>query len=94
MTESDLERKICAHVKKLGGKAFKWVSPGCAGVPDRIAIFPKGRIIFIEVKRPGRKNGLSPRQELILNWLEKLGCTAWVISEMEDFKERLKDYGL
>ncbi len=94
MTESDLERKICDHVKMLGGRAFKWVSPGCTGVPDRIAIFPNGKIIFIEVKRPGRKNGLSPRQKLVLGWLENLGCTAWVISEIEDFKERLKDYGL
>ena len=51
MYESTFERKLCEYIKSLGGKAYKWVSPGAPGVPDRIAILPGGRIIFIEVKR-------------------------------------------
>ena len=37
MYESTFERKLCAYIKSLGGKAYKWVSPGAPGVPDRIA---------------------------------------------------------
>lgn len=89
MYESALERKICGYIKTLGGKAYKWVSPGTTGVPDRIAILPGGRIIFIEVKRPGLRDGLSIRQKKVIATLEKLGCTVWRISDMDDLKERL-----
>lgn len=89
MQESALERKICDYIKTLGGKAYKWVSPGTSGVPDRIAILPGGRIIFIEVKRPGLRDGLRVRQKKVIATLEKLGCTVWRISDMDDLKERL-----
>ena len=94
MYESDFERKLCMYIKSLGGKAFKWVSPGARGVPDRIAILPGGRIIFIEVKRPGLSDGMSIRQKKVRELLEKLGCTVWRISDMDDLKARLRDYGV
>ena len=58
-------------------------------MPDRIAILPGGRIIFIEVKRPGLSDGLSVRQKKVIATLEELGCTVWRISDMDDLKERL-----
>lgn len=94
MYESAFERKLCDHIKSLGGKAFKWVSPGARGVPDRIAILPGGKVIFIEVKRPGVSDGLSVRQRKIFALLEGLGCTVWRISDMEDLKARLREYGV
>ena len=63
MYESGLENYVVKKVKDAGGRSFKWVCPGVTGVPDRICVFPGGRIIFLELKRPGLKNGLSPRQE-------------------------------
>ena len=48
--ERDIERRLVDGVKKLGGRAYKWVSPGSNGVPDRIVILPGGKIIFIELK--------------------------------------------
>lgn len=94
MLESELERKICDFVKSLGGRAFKWVSPGEVGVPDRICIFPGAHVIFVELKRPGRKDGASVRQKKILGLLTKLGCTAWLINDFEDFKTRLRQEGI
>lgn len=41
MLEKELERKFMYTIKKLGGKAYKFVSPGNAGVPDRIVILPR-----------------------------------------------------
>ena len=94
MLERDVERHLVNGVKAQGGKAYKWVSPGTPGVPDRIAILPGGRIIFIEVKRPGLSDGLSIRQKKVIATLEGLGCTVWRISDMEDLKARLKADGI
>lgn len=90
-TEATLERRVCDYVRRLGGRAFKFVSPGCPGVPDRICVLPYGRIVFIEVKRPGRENGLSKQQKKIMNWLRVKGCVAWTINDFEDFRRRMED---
>ena len=36
--------------------AYKFVSPGNAGVPDRVVILQGGKSGFVELKRPGEKN--------------------------------------
>lgn len=91
MLEKTLERKVCNYIKDLGGKAFKWVCPGETGVPDRICILPEGRIIFIELKRPDRKDGRNERQKKIFKVLESLGCEVWLINSFEDLQERLTE---
>ena len=35
-TEKDVEQYLCKRVKEMGGKAYKFVSPGNAGVPVRL----------------------------------------------------------
>ena len=50
--EKELERTLIRSVESRGGKCLKWVSPGTTGLPDRIILLPKGRIIFVEMKRP------------------------------------------
>jgi hypothetical protein len=87
LLENRLECKIKSKVKALGGKCYKWVSPGNDGVPDRIVVLPGGRVIFLEVKRPGRKNGLSPIQTKRINELVKLGCKAYCVASMAEFEE-------
>lgn len=94
MYESAFEKKLCDYIKSLGGKAYKWVSPGTRGVPDRIAILPGGKVIFIEVKRPGMSDGLSIRQKKVIAALDGFGCTVWRISDMDDLKARLREYGV
>ena len=94
MYEGAFERKLCDYIKSLGGKVYKWVSPGTSGVPDRIAILPGGKVIFIEVKRPGLSDGLSVRQKKIIATLVGLGCTVWRISDMEDLKVRFREHGV
>lgn len=54
-TEKNIEKYLVDQVKKFGGKAYKWVSPGNDGVPDRIVILPKEPAIFVELKAPGKK---------------------------------------
>ena len=50
MREKDIEKILVAEVRKLGGRAYKWVSPGNDGVPDRIVIFPGKTPVFVELK--------------------------------------------
>lgn len=83
MREAGIERKIVDAIKSKGGLCLKWVSPGYTGVPDRIAILPGGRILFIEVKKPGTGR-LSPRQKRVGDLLRTLGCTVLVVDKMED----------
>lgn len=84
MREKDLEQKLIKAVEELGGKCWKWVSPGTTGVPDRICLFPGGRVLFCEVKRPGVKDGLSTRQKRVLAQLRALGMRVAVIYSEED----------
>lgn len=55
LTEKQIEYRLKYKAKQLGGKAYKFVSPGNSGVPDRIVVLPRGKIGFAEMKRPGGK---------------------------------------
>ncbi len=55
MLEKEIEKNLRIAVVKIGGLALKFVSPGMAGVPDRLVLLPTGRIFFVELKRPGGK---------------------------------------
>lgn len=52
--EKTVEGHLMDEVKKLGGKCYKFVSPGNNGVPDRIVVLPPGRVYFVETKAPGK----------------------------------------
>ena len=62
-SESQLERRLTRGVKALGGRAYKFVSPGNAGMPDRLIVLPGGRVLFVEIKTAsGRLSNLQRRQ--------------------------------
>ena len=81
MREKVIEQKLVAEVKKAGGICPKWVAPGFDGVPDRIAMFPGGRIAFVEVKALGEKP--RPLQRVRHELLRKLGFRVYVLDEIE-----------
>lgn len=55
MSEKKIEQALVSAIKAQGGVCWKFVSPGTAGVPDRIILMPMGRIAFVEVKAPGER---------------------------------------
>lgn len=77
MLEKDIERKLIAGVKHAGGKAYKFVSPGNVGVPDRIVIWPNGVIHFVELKTS--KGVLSRLQGAQARELQKLQQKVFVL---------------
>ena len=76
-SEKYLERKLCAEVKAMGGIAYKFVSPGRRGVPDRMCVLPGGRVVFVELKSYGKKP--TPLQEIEIGRLKDLGFWVFVI---------------
>lgn len=53
LRESDVEEYLVKRVAALGGVAEKFTSPSRRSVPDRIVLWPRGRIEFVECKAPG-----------------------------------------
>lgn len=81
MREKDIEKKLVAVVKKMGGMAVKFVSPGFDGMPDRLVLLPNGKIAFVELKAPGKKpRALQLRR---IKQLRKLGFACYVIDEVK-----------
>lgn len=81
MREKTVEQKLVSEVKKAGGICPKWVAPGFDGVPDRIAMFPGGKIAFVEVKAPGEKP--RPLQAARHVLLRRLGFRVYILDEIE-----------
>ena len=77
MLERKVEKKLTDGVRKLGGKAYKFVSPGNVGVPDRIIVWPDGKIEFVEIKS---ENGrLSKMQTAQINRLQEMTCDVHIL---------------
>ena len=80
MRESIVERKLVTEVKRRGGLAPKFISPGFDGVPDRLVLFPGGRLAFVEMKAPGKK--LRPLQVRRTEQLIALGFRVFCVDNM------------
>ena len=78
MRESTVEAGLVAFAKKNGIWTRKFSSPAHRGVPDRIFIH-MGKVLFLEVKRPGEKPTQLQEYELQLI-RDAGGMAAWVDS--------------
>ena len=81
MKEKQLENKLRMAIKKAGGIAPKFVSPGFDGMPDRLILLPDGIIAFVELKAPGKKP--RPLQLARHRLLRSLGFRVYVIDSEE-----------
>ena len=103
MRERDVEKALVTEVRQCGGRAYKWVSPGNAGVPDRIVIFPGRAALFVEVKT--ERGTLSAVQKVQIPRLREMGQKVYVVKglsgvadffekeggTLEQFKERVQN---
>lgn len=91
MNERDIEKILTAEVQKLGGRAYKWVSPGNNGVPDRIVVFPGRAPVFVELKADTGR--LTALQEAQIRRLRNLGQTVFVAKGIDGVSQFFQDMG-
>lgn len=88
ITEKNIEIYLRDRIKKVGGIAFKFISPGNDGVPDRLICLPDGKAIFVELKAPGKTT--RPLQDLQIARLRNLNFKVFIIDSKEKVDELLE----
>jgi hypothetical protein len=89
MNERVLEGRLKQEVEKQGGKALKFISPGMAGVPDRIVLVPGGKAVFVEMKSAGQK--LRPLQMKRKSELQALGFSVYCLDSIMAIETFIKE---
>ena len=74
-SEKVTEAYLRDQVKARGGRSYKWVSPGCSGVPDRIVVRPDGGVFFVETKSEGQTS--TKQQKRRQAELREMGCRVY-----------------
>lgn len=89
MLEKDVEEKLRTNIKRLGNGALclKFESPGFAGVPDRLILLPGGKVIFAELKKPGKKE--RKRQLYVQGLLRNLGFEVYSTVDNPEYVNRI-----
>jgi len=94
MKEKIVENHFIWAVERIGGKTYKFTSPGRKGVADRIACLPDGSTWFVELKTKGGR--LSALQKMFMSdmaLLKQNYACLWTIEQVDQWaKER--EYGL
>ena len=91
MLENIIEKYLVSEVKKLGGTAYKFVSPGHAGVPDRLCLLPSGTVFFVELKATGKTT--RPLQDRQIEKIRAYGQRVYIADSREKIKEILEIEG-
>ena len=89
MREKEIESELYRAVRKHGGRAAKFVSPGWSGVPDRIVLLPGGKFGFVELKAPGK--GMRANQIKRKRQLELLGFKVYCVCGKDQIEGVLDD---
>lgn len=86
MLESSIQTAIRKHLKKEGWMVIKLISTSQNGIPDLMCI-KAGRVIFFEVKQPGKKVIPGGLQEYMINELRKQGVEAYEVHSVTEVKQ-------
>lgn len=76
-SEKKIERLLVDESKRIGGWALKLVPDFFSGLPDRLCLFPGGRLFFIETK--STKDKPRKLQKIIHKRLLDMGFKVLVI---------------
>jgi len=90
MNEKQVERHFKWAVEVLGGKTYKFVSPGVKGVADRVVCMPNGTTHFVELKTKGGR--LSALQLIFAADMERLNqnyVCLWDIEGLEKWIQKI-----
>lgn len=88
--ERDIEAYLVRRVKAAGGEVrkLKWI--GRRGAPDRV-VFLNGKVMFVEVKAPGKELAPHQQRELKRLWEAGFTCAGYVstFAEVDELVELL-----
>lgn len=93
MLEKEIEKKFKKALEAKGCLVYKFASPNCRGVPDRIVITDAGRVLFVELKT--EKGVLSKLQKVQIKKLLAYGQKVFVLyglQEVEEFVNTIEDW--
>ena len=90
-SEKTLERLLRNSVKEqLGGLCLKLLSTHLSGLPDRICLIPKGKIVFVEIKTTKKK---PTRIQLYMHRvIRELGFRVEVVETTEQIIKLIREY--
>lgn len=91
MREKEIESALVKRVKENSGLCLKFTSPSMTGIPDRIILLPKGKIGFVETKRPGGEP--RPIQVKRIRQLRNSGFKTYVLDSKDKIDEIIKKIG-
>jgi hypothetical protein len=86
MKEKIVENHFVWAVERIGGKTYKFTSPGRKGVSDRIACLPDGSTWFVELKTKGGR--LSALQKMFADDVQALKqnyACLWTIEQVDEW---------
>jgi hypothetical protein len=89
MKEKIVENHFVWAVERIGGKTWKFTSPGRKGVADRIACLPDGSTWFVELKTKGGR--LSALQKMFMSDMTLLNqnyMCLWTIEQVDEWLKR------
>lgn len=89
MRETKIEKELRLKVKDIGGLAWKFTSPGTAGVPDRLVILPNGKTIYVELKAPDKQP--EPLQFKRHQQLRDRGHQVYVIDSIQGVRAFIQE---
>ena len=87
--EKEIEAAWAKYAKAKGVYCRKFVSPGRVGVPDRVFVFPNGKVVFVEAKALGKLP--TRNQWMELKALHDTGVPVYVIDTVSG-GEAMVDY--
>jgi hypothetical protein len=90
MKEKIVENHFVWAVERIGGKTYKFTSPGRKGVADRIACLPDGSTWFVELKTKGGR--LSALQKMFMSDMALLNqnyMCLWTTEQIDEFIKTL-----
>ena len=86
MREKEIEIYFDWAVQTIGGRTWKFTSPGRKGVADRIACLPDGQTWFVELKtKGGRLSALQQLFETDMMLLRQKYVCLWTKEQVDAF---------
>ena len=86
MREKEVEIYFDWAVQRIGGRTWKFTSPGRKGVADRIACLPDGQTWFVELKtKGGRLSELQKLFEMDMMMLRQNYACLWTKEQVDEW---------